>query len=79
MKTATKNYADTTDYASLINAGGNAAGNIIHQLKWDGKEPDIVNNTVYNSDGGGTDKKNIIIAASVLLVAIIGVVLFTRK
>lgn len=82
MKTATKNYAEQTDYASLINAGGNAAGNIIHQLKWNGEEPDNVtnNNQTYNTYAGdGTKTSTIIIVVAVLIVAVVGVVLFTRK
>lgn len=80
MKTATKNYAEQTDYASLINAGGNAAGNIIHQLKWNGEEPDVVNNTTYNTtEGAGMKTSTVIIVVAVLIVAVVGVVLFTRK
>ena len=60
MKTATKNYAEQTDYASLINAGGNAAGT----------------NTYA---GDGTKTSTIIIVVAVLIVAVVGVVLFTRK
>jgi len=80
MKTATKNYAENTDYASLINAGGNAAGNILHQLKWNGVEPTVTNNNTYVNDENGNGKtQTIILVVAVLLVAVVGVVLFTRK
>lgn len=82
MKTADKNYMDANDYASLINSGGNAASNIIHQLKWDGKEAAVTNNytTVNNEkDSAGPKTSTIIIVVAVLIVAVVGVVLFTRK
>lgn len=81
MKTATKNYIEAN--AETIAAGGSAARNILDGIAHiKNGEPDNItnNNQTYNTYAGdGTKTSTIIIVAAVLIVAVVGVVLFTRK
>lgn len=80
MKTADKNYMDEKSIA----AGGDALGRVLDgvaNIKNGTKgDPDtIINNTYNTTESGSSKTSTIIIVAGVLLVAVIGVVLFTRK
>lgn len=85
MKTATeKLYAEgISQYDSTITAGGNALGQVLNGIAniKNGPAP-VTNNNTYvtnEKDGTGTKTSTIIIVVAVLLVAVVGVVLFTRK
>jgi len=81
MKTATKNYIDDKSIAASGDALGRVLDGVANIKNGTKGDPDTIINNTYNTTEGGTGIKasTIIIVVAVLIVAVVGVVLFTRK